>query len=299
MSEQKILESISITRLGGSIPQDKLLKIIEQLTSHENGATILTIAPFRGVVDLIEQIYLFMLCGDRKSISCCLEKLEDIHYKIIYSFNFPNHIRKEAFGSFLYDFNFLVYLVKNKKNWWKKNLAVRALMLFFGDRFASKIIEQIITSVFGLDVVFLDSKELIRTNGVFANAKIEKNETKILLAQLELFPSFIYITQSNFGLYAKKRLVTTLGYEDRDLITAFISLSLSQVYKSIPVYCSFFKEINGFLIPLTIEKQDYLRDFPNGPIGQNVLDLFDGKVKNVILNIQDPINSQKRFEIFI
>lgn len=169
-----MIESIHVTRLGGKVLSGDLVKLIDGLfcdLSKENLVHVLTVSSFSGIPDLMGKLYDAVLNVDKKSINICLKEIDNIHYEMISSFKFSRHTEKIVYSYFLEDFYLLKNLVKNKKNQGKKNEILRVFLLFFGDMFASKIVEQVISNIFRFNTMFIGCKEIIKTNGISGKPK--------------------------------------------------------------------------------------------------------------------------------
>jgi hypothetical protein len=81
------------------------------------------------------------------------------------------------------------------------------------------------------------------------------------------------------------------------MITAFLALFFSGEYKSIPIYCNFYKDIKVLSLPREIDGQEFLERFSKGPLSLGVVELFEPK--NVLIRIIDSQDPNRKTTIFI
>jgi len=161
------------------------------------------------------------------------ELIEQYHHKIISELFDENHIVFKEVENYFKEIK--KFLKHNKDKYGRHGNFVYDYLMSFGELISSKIIYHYLKDN-GMDIEWLDARQLIKTDGNHRNAEvdIEKTKKKITTA---IDKTKNYITQGFIGSN-EKDVTTTLGFEGSDYSAALFAGILNSesitIWKDVP-----------------------------------------------------------------
>lgn len=276
-----------VFKFGGASVKDAdgVKNLVEILKKYELKNLVVVISAMGKTTNMLEKLTSDYFKGEKTS----LEEVKSFHYSIMNELFEKNHTIYDEVNNLFVEIEWAIEDPPTSTFSFEYDQIVSV-----GELLSTKIVSAYL-NLKGINALWLDARDLIRTDNTYRNAKVDWQQTKHYVRRLISQPK-LYVTQGFIGC-TSENFTTTLGREGSDYTASILAYCLSA--KEVVVW----KDVKGFLNadPNYFTETTLLKEIPYSEAIE--LAYFGAKVvhpktiqplksKNITLNVKSFLDPQ-------